>query len=141
MAADFLELNHHVSQFFVFNLPPFTLMGDRPVLAEDASEITIGEKDGPGTIFAHQRYLFTEMRMSIENRGFDWRLAKSFFTLLPIHSAPPGTELTAIEEIIGLLDPLSQFSLLLQFLVSWMPFFLLLLFGTSKDWGEEQGAS
>ena len=90
---------------------------------------------------SHQGDLLSEVGVGAEDHHFGGSPAEAFLSLLSVDSAPPGTELTAIEGIIGLLDPLSQFSLLLQFLISWMPFFLLLLFGTRGGWEEKQGAA
>jgi hypothetical protein len=55
MAANVLEFEHHLCQFFILAFLASSLMGDRPVLAEDTAEVTIREEDGAGSILAYQR--------------------------------------------------------------------------------------
>jgi hypothetical protein len=127
MAADLLEMNHHISQVLILNLLASSFVGDGPVLTKDTMEVAVGEEDGAGPISTHQRHLFTKMGVITKNNRFDWSPTESFFSLLPIHSTLSGAELTILEEGVGLLDPLSQFTLHLQFLISWNPLNLLLL--------------
>jgi hypothetical protein len=70
MAAYLLEVEHHVRQVFIPDLLPPSLMGDRPVLAEDTTEITIREEDRPGPILAYHGHLFAKMGMVAEDHGF-----------------------------------------------------------------------
>jgi hypothetical protein len=72
-------------------------------------------------MLADHRHLFAKMRVMAENDGLQGRPAEALLSLLPIHSAPPGTELAVLEDRIGLLDPLGQLTFLLQFCVSWLP--------------------
>jgi len=126
MAADLLEVEHHVRQVFIFNLLSLSLVGDGPVLAEDTAEIAVGEEDGPRPISAHQRHLLAKMRVSPENYGFYRGPAKSPFALSAIYPTPAGTELAILEDRVCLLDLLGKFALLFQFLIRWTPPFSLL---------------
>jgi hypothetical protein len=81
MAADPLESDHHVRQILILDLLSFSLVRDRPVLAEDTAEVAIGEKDGTGPISANQGYLFTKMGMRTENHGSCRGPAKALFAL------------------------------------------------------------
>jgi hypothetical protein len=107
MATDLLEVEHHGRQVFILNFLSLALVGDGPVLAEDTTEIAVGEEDGARPVSPHQRYLFPKMGLSIENHRFEWSPAKSLFALLPIHPALPGTELALLKEAVGFLDLLS----------------------------------
>jgi hypothetical protein len=127
MAADLLKVNHHVCQFFILNFLASSFMGDGPVLTKDATEVAVGEEDGARPFSTHQRHLFTKMGVITENNRFDRSPAESLLSFLPIHPTHPGTELTILEEGIGLLDPLSQLTLHLQFLIGRNPFNLLIL--------------
>jgi hypothetical protein len=141
MAADLLEVEHQLRQVFIINFLPFSLMRDGPVLAEDTAEIAVGEKDGTRSMPAYQRYLFTKMGLGGVNHGFDRSPAEPFFALLPINPALPGTELAILEDAVGFFDPLSKFTLLLQFLISWKPSLSLFPFGMKGDGREEQRAT
>ena len=91
MAADFLEVDHHVRQVFILKFLTFSLMGYGPILAEDTAEITIGKEDGTRSIFAHQRYLFAKMGLSAENHWTVWGSAEPSFALFTIHATTPWT--------------------------------------------------
>jgi hypothetical protein len=137
MAAYFLELDHHVRQVFIFNFLSSSLMGDGPVLAEDAPQVAVGEEDGARSIFTRYGHLFAKMGVITEDNRLHRSPTEPSFPLLPIYPTTPGTELAMFEDAIGLLDPLGQFALSLQFLVSWNPSFIL-LFSSMKGDGIEE---
>jgi hypothetical protein len=137
MAADLLEVNHHISQVFILNFLASSFVGDGPVLTEDTTEVAVGEEDGAGSSSTHERHLFTKMRVITKNNRFDWSPTESLFSFLSIHSTLSGAELTILEEGIGLLDPQSQFTLHLQFLIGRNPSNLLLLPGMKKNRGKQ----
>jgi hypothetical protein len=101
-------------------------MCNGPVLAEDTPKIAVGKENGAGSPLTDQRHFFAEMGVVAENDGFDRSLTESFFSLLPIHTTLPRTELTIFEESIGFLNPLKQLTLHLQFLIARNPLNLLL---------------
>lgn len=111
MAADPLEVDHHVCQVFILDRFSSSLVGNGPVLAEDTAEIAVREKDGARSIFAHQRHLFAKMGLSAKDHGFGRSPTDPSFAFLAIHPALPRTELTILEYGVGLLDPLSEFTL------------------------------
>jgi hypothetical protein len=137
MAADLLEVNHHICQVFILDLFASSFVGDGPILTKDTAEVTVGEEDGAGPLSTYQRHLFTKMGVITKNNRFDWSPTKPLFSLLPIHSTLSGAELTILEEGIGLLNPLSQFTLHLQFLIGWNPSSLLPLTSTKRNRGKE----
>ena len=53
MAANLLQFEHHLCQFFIFTFVSPSLMRDGPVLAKDAAKIAIGEKDRSRSILAY----------------------------------------------------------------------------------------
>jgi hypothetical protein len=69
------------------------------------------------------------MGMGAEGDNLHGGPAKPLLTLLPIHAAMPGTEVTILKEGVGLLNPLGQLPLFLQFLISWDPLFFFLGYG------------
>jgi hypothetical protein len=62
--------------------------------------------------------------------------AEPFFSLFPVYSATPRTELAILKHGIGLLNPLGQLPLFLQFLISGNPRFFFFGYGKRKR-GEE----
>jgi hypothetical protein len=133
MAADLLEFDHHVCQFLILAFLSSSFMGDGPVLAEDTTEVAVREEDGAGAILAHQGYLFAKMGGSAEDDELHRSPAETFFTLFPVYSATPRTELAILKRGIGLLDPLGQFALFLQLFISGDPRFFLFWYGMEGE--------
>jgi len=125
MTAHFLKVKHHVRQILVLNLLSFALVRNGPVLTEDTAEVAVGEEDGARPLSAHQGHLLPKMGMITENHRLERSPTESLDTLVPIHAALPWAELAILEEGIGLLNPLSQFTLHLQFLIGWNPICIL----------------
>jgi hypothetical protein len=69
MATYLLKMEHHIPQVFILDFLSSTLMGDGPVLAENASKAAVGEEDGARPVLAHYRHLFTKMGVIAENHG------------------------------------------------------------------------
>jgi hypothetical protein len=118
-----LEFEHHLRQFFVFAFFALAFVRDRPILAEDTAEVAVGEEDGSGSMLTHQRYFLSKMGMGAESDNLHGGPAEPFLTLLPVHSATPGTEVTTLEEGVGLVNPLFKFTLSLQLFISGNPWF------------------
>jgi len=53
VAPNLLEFEHHLRQFFVFAFVASTFERDRPILAEETSEVAIREEDGARAILAY----------------------------------------------------------------------------------------
>jgi len=49
------------------------------------------------------------------------RLAESSFAILPIYATPTGAKLALLKQRVGLLDPMCQFTVLLQFPIGGIP--------------------
>ena len=78
--------------------------------------------------------------MSTENDSLQRSSAEPFLSLFSIDPATPRTEFAVLKQGIGLLDPLGQFPLLLQLLVSWKPV-LFFLYRMRTEGREEQRAA
>jgi hypothetical protein len=129
VAPDPLQIEHHARQVLIFDLLALSLMGDGPVLAKDTTQIAVGEKDSARALFAHQGYLFTKMGLCAEDHHLGRRPAETPLPLEAIHPALPGTKLTLLKDGVSPLNPLSQFSLTVQFLIGWTPRLTLFLAG------------
>jgi hypothetical protein len=77
MAAYLLQIEHHFCQPLVVILSAVTLVGYGPVLAEHATEVTVGKKDGARSVLSNERYLFAKMRLSHINENSGWSPAES----------------------------------------------------------------
>jgi hypothetical protein len=141
MAPDLLEFDHHIRHILILNFLSSSFMGDGPVLAKETAEVAVGEEDGARPIFADQGFLFAEMGVIAINHGSDRSLAEPPFALFPIHPALAGAEPAMLEDAVGLLDPLTEFSLFLQFLISWLPLVSPFLSGLKGSGREKQRAS
>jgi hypothetical protein len=106
MASYLLQIEHHFRQPLIVILSTVSLVGDGPVLAEHATEITVGKKDGTRSVLSNEGYLFAKMRLSHINQNSGWSPAESYFTVFSIRPALPWTELALLEHRIGLLNPL-----------------------------------
>jgi hypothetical protein len=77
------------------------------------------------------------MGMGAEDDDLQRSPAEPFFTFFPIDSAAPGTEVTVLEERVGLLNPLGKFTFFLKLLISWDPLFFFFGHGGRRGRGEE----
>jgi hypothetical protein len=106
MAAYLLQIEHHFRQPLVVILSAVTLVGYGPVLAEHATQVTVGKKDGTGSVLSNEGYLFAKMRLSHINQNPGWCPAESQLTVFPIRPTLPWTELALLEHRVSLLNPL-----------------------------------
>jgi hypothetical protein len=137
VAPNLLEFEHHLRQFLILTFLSFPLMGNRPVLTEDASKVAVREEDCPRPMLAYQRYFFAKVGMSAEGNHLHGSPAEPFFPFFPIDSTTAGAEVAILEEGIGLIYPSSQLSLFLQFLIGWDPLFFFFGEGERGRMGEE----
>jgi hypothetical protein len=108
MAAEVLQIEHHLRQVFVLEFATLSLVSYGPVLTEYAAEVAIGEKNSAGTVLAHQRDLFAEMRLANINYNFPRGSTEAAFAFQSICPTLSGTKLALPQKGIGLLDPWSQ---------------------------------
>ncbi len=87
--------------------------------------LQLEEKDGAGPVVSHQGDLLPEMGVGAEDHHLGGSPAEAFLALLPVDPAPPGTELTVLEEAVGPLHPLGEFTLSFEFFIGRPPGFLL----------------
>jgi len=77
MAAYLLQIEHHFRQPLIVILTAVTLVGDGPVLAEHAMEVTVGKKDSTRSVLSNEGYLFAKMRLSHINHNSGWSSAEA----------------------------------------------------------------
>jgi hypothetical protein len=63
VTADFLEIKHDVSQIVIADFFAPAFVGYGPVLAEHASQIAVGKKDGARAILTDQGFFFAKVGM------------------------------------------------------------------------------
>jgi len=85
-------------------------MADVIVLAEDASEVTVGQKDGSGTMISDERRFFTKMGEDTGDHQFGPGLAESDSPIQPVNPALPRTEPALFQNFMEGLDSFIQFS-------------------------------
>jgi len=80
------------------------------------------------------------MGVSAEDHGFDRSSTQPSITLLPIHPTTAWTKLALLKDGIGLLDPLSEFTFMLEFGIHGKPS-LRLFFGIESGRSQKQRAA
>jgi hypothetical protein len=88
-------------------------MADFPVLAENAPEIAVGEKNCPGPSFSDQRSFLSKMGMGAEDDCLERSLTEALFPFPTIHATFPGAKFAVFQNGISLFHPL--FELFLSF--------------------------
>jgi len=121
VAADPLQVQHHAREFLVAHFTPPPLVGDGPVLAENAPEVAVGNEDGPGPVLAGDGLFFAEVGMGAVDHRPGGRPAEPFLPLQPVHPAPPRAQLAPLEDGVSLLHPIAEFPLSFQSCVPGLP--------------------
>jgi hypothetical protein len=67
-------------------------MADVVVLAKGTHQITVGKKNGAGSICPHQRRFLSKVGIITGNNGVICGFADPCFTLQPVHTTLSGTE-------------------------------------------------
>jgi hypothetical protein len=99
-------------------------MTDLIVLAEDATEIAVGQKDRARTMTTNERRLLSMMRKHTGDCQFPPRMAVARLTVQTINAALAWTEGAGLENPVQGLNPAAQF-----------PFFVEVEIGSSKRHG------
>ena len=63
VAADLLQVQHHLSELIIRIVTSMAFYGNRPVLTENASQVAVRKKDRTGSAFSDQRDFFAVMRV------------------------------------------------------------------------------
>jgi hypothetical protein len=85
-----------------------------PVLAEDATQIAVAQKNGTRSAYSHQGAFFTEVGMTGSHFQTGTGLAKALLPFQSIHPAIPGAQITVLQSIPQNLCPLSKQTLPMQ---------------------------
>jgi hypothetical protein len=115
-------------------------MGNRPVLAEDAAKIAVGKEYRARAMFTDKGNFFSKMGLGAGNHNSVRSPAKALFSFKPIDTTLPRAKFTFLEYGIGLINPLGQLSLILQFLIGRMPG-LSILRAVNRDGRNEEGTT
>jgi hypothetical protein len=110
VTSNLLQVEHHTGQVFITNFPPPSLMGYGPVLTENATQVTVGEKNGSGSVAAHQGDFFAVMWMGGIHHQFGRGTAETLLAIPAVDAAPSRTEFALLKDGIGPLNPLGQFA-------------------------------
>jgi hypothetical protein len=140
VTADLLKPEHQLCQVFILDSLPLSLMGNRPVLAEDAAKIAVGKEYRARAMFTDKGDLFSKMGLGTGNHNPVRSAAKPLFSFEPLDTTLPWAKSTFLQYGIGLINPLGQLSLVLQILVGRMPG-LSILRAVNRDGRNEEGTT
>jgi hypothetical protein len=115
VAADFLEMKHHLSQVLDAVGFPVAFLADFPVYAEDTPETTIGEKNRSGTPLPNKWSFFSEMRVIRRNHELVGCTAEAPFPSKPVCPALTGTECAIVHHIPEFFAFFLQFAVSMEF--------------------------
>jgi hypothetical protein len=96
-----LQSEHHGGQLIFGHFLTVTLMADFKILAKQAQQVAMGEKNGTGSMSADQRFLLTEMRIAAGHPGLFAGMAGAGFIDQPVDTAFSWTKLAGFEQGIG----------------------------------------
>jgi hypothetical protein len=102
VAALILQGEHDGCQLIVCDFVTHPLVTDVKVLAKQAQQIAMGEKNCAGTVGSDKRCFFSEMRTVAGYPGKFAGFAKSGFAGQPINTAFSGAKHTGFQEAAGL---------------------------------------
>ena len=101
VAAPLLEIEHHGGQILDADLLAFPPVADLVVLAKNAVQVAVGEKDGAGPLAAHQGVFLAEMGPIRRHHGLIPGAAQPQLPVMPVHQAVPGTEIALAQNLIS----------------------------------------
>ena len=87
-----LEGKHYPGQLFPIHLIAFPHLADGVVLAEDASQITVGEENCSRAVYTYQGCLFPEVGAIAGNDDLVGNMAFPAFTSYTVGTATPGAQ-------------------------------------------------
>jgi len=109
MASQVLQGKHDLRYLLLIHLISLSQMADVVVLAEDTSQIAIGEEYGARSEFPHQRAFLSKMRAKAGNLRFSPGSADPLLLFKPINSTAVRTEVALPEFLPQSLHPLRKF--------------------------------
>jgi hypothetical protein len=109
-----LELYHGFGQSSIRDLESLPLETDRIILAVNAAEVAVGEKNGPGSSLPDKRSLFPKMRGSAGNLHPSCRLAVTSLSCHAVHAAIPRAKMAVFVDRIQLFHPVIQFTAFME---------------------------
>jgi hypothetical protein len=115
-------------------------MGDGPILAENTTEIAVGEKDRSRAMLPHKGHFFTKMGLGAGHDDSVRSLAESLFSLKPVYTTLPRAKLTFPQKGVGLINPLCKLTPFLQLLIGRLPG-LFSLKAVKRGWRKDNRAT
>jgi hypothetical protein len=125
VATELLKAQHGPAQTLVAEERAVAAMADLPVLALGAWVIAVAEEDRAGAVAAHQRRLFSKMRVGRGHLNVRGSAAHARFALQPVDSASSRAELATSKEGVKGFRPVLEFAALSQANICRMPVRLL----------------
>jgi hypothetical protein len=125
VAPSALEFDHVPAEFIEGNLSPFSQTADRVILAEDATEVTIGHKDRSRPMTADERPLLPEMGSVGRNLRETAGPAESLFSPCSIQAALSRANRAFFQQKKGPANPFREEALLISAQVSRFEIFSL----------------
>jgi hypothetical protein len=114
VATYLLESHHDPSHVREGNAFPTPKMADVIILAENAPEIAVGEKDGPRTMMSDQGGFLAKMGKGARDHEIRPSLADPNLPIQAIDPTPPWAELALPQQPLQELDPLAEFSFFVE---------------------------
>jgi hypothetical protein len=110
VATYLLESHHDPSHIREGNAFPTSKMADVIILAEDAPEIAVGEKDGPRTVMTDQGRFLTKVGKGARHRKIRPSLADPNLSIQAIDPTASWAEPALPKELLEKSDPPAEFS-------------------------------
>jgi hypothetical protein len=121
VAAHPLESDHPIRDIVVRDHLAFSFVGNGPILAKDAPQITVGKKNGSRSVTADEGYFLSKVGVGTEKNGLGRCPAEAFFAGEPVDTAFSWTETALLEKGIGLFHTTLEFPRMLQPVISGAP--------------------
>jgi hypothetical protein len=109
-----LELDHGFGQPSIRDLDPLTFQADGIILAVNAPQIAVREKNGPRPSSTDQRSFLSKMRGGTGNLHIRCRLTPAHTAFQPVHTTISGTKMTIFVNSIQAFHTLGQLSPLME---------------------------
>lgn len=120
MAADFLEVNHHIGKIFQGNFMAFAQMTYLIILTEETTQVAVSHEYRARTTSAHQGLFFSKVGMVARDDGQFSYPADPLFASQSVNQAFPGAKAAFFEELMSFFDSFREFSALVKFDVAWL---------------------
>jgi hypothetical protein len=115
MTACPLETEHHSREPFDADPSAAPVMGDEPILTENAAQAAMGKEDGPRPVPPDQGRFFPEVGVRGGNDKVCGGAAESGFSFEAVDPAAAGAEGAVFQNGVGLFYPFAEKTRVFQF--------------------------